>query len=522
VPPTSQQDFELGPFRLDRRGRSLTRDGAPVSLGGRALDVLVVLASAAGETVGKDALLDQVWPGLTVEENNLQVQISALRKALGEGWIVTVPGRGYRLTVPPAGAGDERPGVQSPGLPAPLPDKPSIAVLPFANMSSDPDQEYFSDGIADDIITELSRSRSLLVIARNSSFTYKGHAVDVKQVARELGVRYVVEGSVRRSGGRVRVTAQLIDAGTGNHLWAQRYDRDLADIFAVQDDITNAVALAIGPAIADAEQQRVARRPPESLGAWDACVRGQWHLARTDPAENEKARSFFNRAIDLDPNLSPAYQGLVYTYLDEIRLFATRSLDETGAVVEPLARRAVALDPNDSGAHAALGWVLSTRGDHAASVDRSERALALNPNSADAYRLKGVSLVFAGRHQDGYQTLVTHLRLNPRDPGNWRALHLIAIAHYLQGDHEGAVAACRRAMHENPNQRLSLRWLVAAHAQAGRLAEAQDILREMVATLPPAWFNAHWLRKWPWMREEDHAALLDGLRKVGWQGLLAT
>jgi DNA-binding winged helix-turn-helix (wHTH) protein len=198
VPPTSQQDFEFGPFRLDTRTRSLTRDGGPVSVGGRALDVLAVLASAAGQTVGKDTLLDRAWPGLTVDENNLQVQISALRKTLGEGWIVTVPGRGYRLTVPSEGAGRPagNPQMMSEG-PA-LPERPSIAVLAFTNMSRDADQEYFSDGIADDIITDLSRNRSLFVIARTSSFTYKGRSVDVKIIGRELGVRYVVEGMPRR------------------------------------------------------------------------------------------------------------------------------------------------------------------------------------------------------------------------------------------------------------------------------------------------------------------------------------
>ena len=273
MPPTSQQDFEFGPFRLDPRTRSLTRDSGPVSMGGRALDVLAVLASAAGETVGKDALLDQVWPGLTVEENNLQVQISALRKALGEGWIVTVPGRGYRLAVPSKGAGPSarNPEMMSEG-PA-LPDRPSIAVLAFANMSSDADQEYFSDGIADDIITDLSRNRSLFVIARTSSFTYKGRSVDVKVIGRELGVRYVVEGSVRRDSDRIRITAQLIDAITGNHLWAERYDRDVADIFAVQDEITERVVSAIEPELYAAENVRSQSKPPDSLDAWECVIR---------------------------------------------------------------------------------------------------------------------------------------------------------------------------------------------------------------------------------------------------------
>ena len=256
------QPVAFGPFRLDQQGRSLTRAGAEVSLGRRAFDVLCVLAAAGGEPVSKDALLDQVWPGLTVEENNLQVQISALRKVLGDGMIVTIPGRGYRLTM-------AVPGKQSP-TPEAATGKPSIAVLPFTNMSGDIEQEYFADGVADDIITELARVRSLLVIARNSSFAYKGQAIDVRQIARELGVRYILEGSVRRSGDRVRIGAQLIDATTADHIWAERYDRGVADIFAVQDEISAAVTGAIGPAILDAERRRAVRKPPTSLNAWEA------------------------------------------------------------------------------------------------------------------------------------------------------------------------------------------------------------------------------------------------------------
>ena len=411
-----------------------------------------------------------------------------------------------------------RPLVQSTPEDLPLPDKPSIAVLPFTNVSGDPEQEYFSDGVAEDIITALSRSCALFVIARNSSFTYRARAVDVKQMARELGVRYVLEGSVRRGGDRVRVSAQLVDAESGNHLWAERYDRDLAGTFAVQDEITTAVALAIGPAIVDAEQQRAGRKQPESLGAWDAYMRGLWHLDRGDPAEMDKARSLFERAIELDPNLSQPYQGLVYSYLEEILAFHTRTFAETRTTVEPLAHRAVALDPSDANAYAVLGWVSETEGDHEAALGRAEQALALNGNCADAYRLKGVSQVFSGQHRDGCQTLLTHLRLNPRDPRNWRNYHLIAYARYLLGDYSGAIEADRRAMHENPNQTLSYRWLAAAQAQLGRTAEAQGILRDLASIVPPERFNKVLGGRAPWMREEDHARLLDGLRKAGWQG----
>jgi adenylate cyclase len=212
----------------------------------------------------------------------------------------------------------ERALVHGTGEALPLPDKPSIAVLAFTNMSGDPAQEYFSDGIADDIITELSRNRSLLVIARGSSFTYKGRAIDVKRIARGLGVRYVLEGSVRRSAGRVRVTAQLIDAETGNHIWAERFDSALEDVFTVQDEITAAVVTAIVPAVADAELRRVLRKPPDSLGAWEAYQRGLWHYAKANATDNERAKEFLERAVALDPACSAPYAALARAYLDEV------------------------------------------------------------------------------------------------------------------------------------------------------------------------------------------------------------
>ena len=239
-----------------------------------------------------------------------------------------------------------------------LPDKPSIVVLPFANMSGDPEQDYFSDGLTEDIITDLSRSRTLFVIARNSSFTYKGRAVDVRQVARELGVRYVLEGSVRRSGDRVRVTAELIEAETASHVWADRLDRDLADVFVLQDEITSEVIEAVEPAVREAERERSSSRPPESLRAWESYHRGLWHLASLGVANNEKARSFFQRAIELDPKFAAAHAGLATTIMAEGVIYLTRDLREALADALTIAQRAVALDPADANAHTTLAELL--------------------------------------------------------------------------------------------------------------------------------------------------------------------
>ena len=271
-----RDQISFGPFCLDLGQRKLSFQGTPVRLGSRALDILHVLALANGDVVSKDQLLEKVWPGLTVEENNIQVHISALRKELdqrtkGESFVVTVPGRGYRLM------GLERLSEtnqsQSGSPHGPTIPGTSIAVLPFQNMSGDPEQEYFADGIVEDIITGLSRIKWLFVIARNSSFFYKGKAVQLKQIGDDLGVRYLMEGSVRKSGNRVRITAQLIEAQTGIHLWAERYDRSLDDIFAVQDEITMSVIGAIEPNLRKVEIERVKRKRPDSLDAYDLVLR---------------------------------------------------------------------------------------------------------------------------------------------------------------------------------------------------------------------------------------------------------
>jgi len=238
-----------------------------------------------------------------------------------------------------------------------LPDRPSVAVLPFTNMSTDPDQEFFADGIAEDVITALSRYPSLFVIARNSSFTYKGRAVDVKQVGRELGVRYVLEGSLRKSGNRIRVTAQLVEAETGNHVWAERYDRDLADIFAVQDEITEAVTIAVAPAIADAELHRAMRKPPGSLDAWTAYQRGLWHLSQYTPDNDALAEKFFHQATDLDPTFSGAYGGLAMAQGQAADLHSPGH-PETMNSVEALVRRAIAVDGADAEARSLLSSAL--------------------------------------------------------------------------------------------------------------------------------------------------------------------
>jgi adenylate cyclase len=399
--------------------------------------------------------------------------------------------------------------------PLPLPDKPSIAVLPFQNMSGDPEQEYFADGMVEDIITALSRFRSLFVIARNSSFTYKGKAVDIKQVGRELGVRYVLEGSVRRGGNRIRITAQLIDAETGNHLWAERYDRELTDIFAVQDEITNVVAIAIEPAVAQMEQWRAARKPPESLGSWEAYQRGLWHLNRIGKSENEAAKAFFRRAIDLDASFAPAHAGLAHVVLAEAWLYQTRSMPEALDEALPVAQRAVSLDPQDAVAHCGVSSGRFFLGDHDGALAEARKALNVNPNHAVAHQLLGSALVFSGQPREGIEALRTSMRLDPNDLRRQFRLVHVSMGHYFLRDYAAAVEAAKEAVRWSPE--LGPRSLAAALGQAGRLDEAKQALQKAIAAAPKS-FDMYVRQRAPWFRPEDHRHMLEGLRKAGWEG----
>jgi adenylate cyclase len=401
-------------------------------------------------------------------------------------------------------------------LPAalPLPDKPSVAVLPFTNMSPDPNQEFFADGIAEDVITALSRYPSLFVIARNSCFTYKDRSVDVKQVGREVGVRYVLEGSLRKSGNRIRVTAQLVEAETGKHVWAERYDRDLADIFALQDEITEAVTIAIAPAVAGAEQQRALRKPPESLDAWAAYQRGLWHFSKFTADDNAIAQEFFRQAVDLDPNFAGGYWGLAAACFFAAAAFQTSSLSEALSSMGALARKAVELDGSGAEARSLLGVTAHASGDHEGALAEIGRALAISPNLASAHGLLGDTLIYSGRPKEGLDALEKYLRLDPRDPSIGVQLLQVAVGHYFCREYEAAVEAAKRVIRSYPDYPLPYRWLAAALGQLGRGDEARQALEKVT----PASLDMYVRNRVPWMRPEDHAHMLEGLRKAGWPG----
>jgi adenylate cyclase len=431
---------------------------------------------------------------------------------LGEQQVKNIarPVRVYRVRA----ASAKSPSTSAP-LGLPLPDKPSVAVLPFTNMSADPEQEFFADGIAEDVITALSRYPSLFVIARNSCFTYKGRAVDVKQVGRELGVRYVLEGSLRKSGNRIRVTAQLVEAETGKHVWAERYDRDLADIFALQDEISEAVTIAVAPAIADAEQHRALRRPPGSLDAWAAYQRGLWHLGKFTAEDNAVAQNFLRRAIDLDPTFTGGYLGLAAAYMHAATVFQTCNLPEAQSSMEALARRAVALDTGDADAHSWLGQTLFLLGDLEGALAESERALAMSQNLTVAHETLAIALIYSGRPKEGLAALQRYLRLDPRDPTIAIGLLQAAIGHYFCREYETALEAAKRVIRSYPDFPLSYRWHAATLGSLAALKKPRERLPRPSRWRPPP--STCMRARAPWFRPEDHAHMLDGLHKAGWR-----
>jgi len=505
-------EVRFGRFRFDLGQRELSCDGTPVRLGSRALDILSVLAAARGDIVTKDELLKRVWPGIVVEENNLQVQISALRKVLdldasGRSYLVTAPGRGYRLI----GLVDSA--QQGPALP----DKPSMAVLPFQNMSDDPEQDYFADGIVEDIITALCHFRWLFVIARNSSFAYKGRAVDVKQVGRELGVRYVLEGGVRKVASRVRITAQLIDATTGAHLWADHFDGSVADIFDLQDQVTASVVGAISPKLEQAEIERAKRKPTESLDAYDYFLRGLASTHRMSRESVSEALTLFAKAAELDPDFASPYGVAAFCFVvRKINGWVTDRAQDVADAAR-LAARAAEFGKDDAVALAfgglALGYVV---GDLEGAVALIDRALVLNPNLAAAWYASGTVRAFRGGEPDlAIEHLKRAMRLSPFDPFMFTMQGVTAFAHFFAGRYDEASAWAEKAFWERPNILATLRVAAVSNALAGRLEEARKAVARALELDPDMRLSNLKDRIGTFRRPEDYAKYADGLRIAG-------
>ncbi len=437
----------------------------------------------------------------------VQDRIAAVRfEDLGEQRVKNIarPVRAYRVALGPAGPG------LSP-VPA-LPSWPSIAVLPLDNLSADPEQEYFADGLAEDLITDLSKIAGLLVIARNSTFTYKGRPVNVTQVGRELGVRYVVEGSVRKVDKRVRITAQLIDAATGTHVWADRYDRDLTDIFAVQDEVTREIAGALRLRLTPDDRRRMAARGTTNLEAYDLFLRGR-ELAWLHTREaGVQGSGLLQRALELDPSFAAAAAILGFQYMTD---YVNRwSSDPDGSLrqARELAERAVALDPSEPQAHFALGATAIWLRRHDETIAEAERAVSLDPNLAAGHLLLGMGLHYAGRSAEAFEPLERAMRLDPLRPGD--SLYFVAQAHFALGDYEQAVARLKERLVHNPTSDVTRVLLAACYGHLGRIEEAHAAWRAALRANPEYSFE-HRRKILPYKCPADLERMVTGLRAAG-------
>jgi adenylate cyclase len=395
-----------------------------------------------------------------------------------------------------------------------LPDKPSIAVLPFTNMSGNIDQEYFADGISEDIITALSKLRWLFVIARNSSFAYKGQAIDLKRVSRELGVRYVLEGSVRKVGNRVRITAQLVDATTGSHLWADRHDGDLADIFSLQDEITRRVVAAIEPRLLEAEGSRSQSRSPEDLSAWDMVIQANFLFWRLTKLDGQAAIAILRQAVQRYPEYARAHSTLAFALLFS-RQIGWISVEPQVKEPAALAARATELDDSDPWAHLALGYVAYTRRHTEEAVEEFQRALDLNPNFAAAYGYLGCALAMDGQSDRAIENITQALRTSPHDPQNAMFNAHLAAAHYLAGRYTEAVSCSRKALQQRSGLTNAHRIYIASLAQAGQLDEARAALSRLQELQPEN--SISWIERTIPYTPVPMAKFLEGMRKAGLQ-----
>jgi TolB-like protein len=499
---------EFGPFTLDRSSGRLLSGGKPVSLGQRALALLEALAVTEG-AVGKAALMEAAWPGTNVEDGNLTVQIAALRKALGkrpdgQEWIVTVPRLGYRLLRGEMSFAE----VAS--------SKPKLAVMPFDNLSGDDRQAYFADGVVEDLITALSQFHSFAVVSRNASFKYRGQPVDMREVARELGVRYLVEGSIRRGGARLRITAHLADGETGEHLWGRTFDGVVADIFDVQDHIAEHVVGVIEPEIRRAETARSRRKPPQTLDAYDLVLQARELLHTTKLEDNTRAFELCQQAIARDPNYAQAlilaawvigsrrvlnWPALTHDDVEAALSFSERALAHCDGDPEVLIQRADIL--------------IQHAGEFEEGMQLLQRALAGNPNNVQVLQQASIDNTLAGSLEDALDQAGRTIELAPGDPGLQMLAHSVRSHVYIvQGKYAAAIEEAERAFAIDRSFWFASWMLVAANAHLGEMERAKHWLAVLLALRPGITVSEIASRqrpRWP----ERLEPILDGLRLAG-------
>jgi TolB-like protein/cytochrome c-type biogenesis protein CcmH/NrfG len=521
--------FIFSDHMLDTDRRELSRGPDRVAIEPQVFDLLVYLMENHDRVVSKDDLFAAVWDGRIVSESTLTSRINAARKAIGDSGrdqklLRTISRKGFRFVgaLRSQSAGHESSGnaghsadelnEESRSVLSPL-DRPAVAVLPFTNMSDEPEQEYFSDGISEDIIIALSKLRWFYVIARNSSFIYKGKAVNIKQVGDELGVGYVVEGSVRREGDRVRISAQLNDVSNGTHLWAERYDRSLADVFAVQDEITQAIVAAIEPQLYAAESFRAQRKAPDNRDAWDLVMRALSHYWRVTRQDNMVAQALLEKAISIDPNYGQALGLLAASHMFSAHM-GWSDMATAIPIGERAALAAIRADSEDSWAHHALASVYLFTRCFDDALAEFELALRLNPSFSPARGYYGVALAYCGRWEEGDLAARQALRLSPRDPFAAIYCGVAAYAQFVGGNYDEAIRMSREALRRRGDFVGAHRVLTASAALAGLNQVAEAALQELRRAQPNvslAWIAS----QMPFQRDVDRERYLDGFRRAG-------
>jgi TolB-like protein/Flp pilus assembly protein TadD len=474
-------------FSIDADRRELRGLDGVIHVEPQVFDLLLYFAHNTNRVISKDELVERIWNGRAISDAALNSRINSVRRAIGDtgkqqALIRTIQRRGFlfaaEVTTPKVVPGQPK---------LTLPDKPSIAVLPFDNMSGDPQQEYFADGVVEDIITGLSHIKWLFVIARNSSFTYKGKAVDVKRVGHELGVRYVLEGSIRKADQRVRISAQLIEAEAGVHLWAERYDRRLEDIFALQDEITLSVVGAIEPSLRDAEIARVERKRPDNLDAYDLFLRALPLVSVAMPEQASRAMPLLEQALSLEADYAAAHGLLALCHQT---LWRTEFKQGNRIAAIRHARDAVTHGRDDAMALSFGAFVIGmVEHDRAAALEVFERAQALAPSSALVLFMGGVVQAYAGNAERAMEWAERSLRISPIDRLSYVPHQVLAIGHFLQGQHDKAAHAARRAVQANPAFSVSHSLLAAALAALGQVEAAKAAAKQVMALQPS--FSSH-------------------------------
>jgi TolB-like protein/Flp pilus assembly protein TadD len=517
--------FLFEKFLLDTQRRELRRDGVAVAMQPQVFDLLVHLVRNRSRVLSKDDLISSVWDGRIVSDSTLTSRINAARTAIDDSGeaqrlIRTVPRKGFRFV---GEVGEGAADTLLAGAPrGPLhairqhpaaSDRPAIAVLAFENMSDDPEQEYFCDGLSEDLLTALSKVKWFFVIARNSSFSYKGRAVHIKQIAEELSVRYVIEGSVRREGERVRITAQLNDTATGSHVWAERYDRQLTDVFAIQDEITNAIVAAIEPRIYDAENFHASRKAPDNLDAWDLVMRALSHYWKVTREDHLAALAFLERAIALDPNYGQALSVLASSHMRAVHL-GWADLANAAPPAERAAQRAVKVSFDDAWAHTALGSVYFSTRRLDEAIAEFDIALQLNPNFCMTHGYNALALCYCGRTQEAFEAAQRAIRHSPRDPSLAIYYGVAGYSRCVEKRYDQAIVLAREAIRHRGDLTGAYRVLTVAAGMSGDLELAATGLQELRRIQPN--ISLDWIaNQLPWNLDGDREHYLEGFRRAG-------